>query len=702
MYLAVSVLMKGSENLDAILEKIYSGLLGKAIGVRLGAPIEPYQWDYDRIRESFGDIRGYLKESHRFAADDDTNGPVFFIRSLVDEKTLHCSTESVGRAWLNYTRDGQGMFWWGGEGISTEHTAYMNLKKGIQSGQSGSAQINTISLSEQVGGQIFIDSWGLINPGRMEKAMEDAAKAAAVSHDGEALVGAKFIAGLISGAFIHKKLEDLIPAVLKKLPSSSVYRKTMEDLIRFHQQHPDDFRAAYDYAQSRYSYTHFEGMCPVIPNACIVLIGLLYSGNDFARSIEITCMCGWDTDSNAGVVGTIMGVMKGIDGIPDHYRDPIQDLLIGSSMSPTLNVINLPVFAKLLAGIAQGKMKESHDLSLDFSLVGCTSGLRIRNDFRLLRDQRSRRSKGSYDILVDNLVKGDEAALYYQTFYQMKDFGDNRYDPVFAPLVYPGQKLIVELESEISFIDDLWMAPYARYANGDETTDEFRSLPGGTPTRVEFILPEHGGHLIKEVGIKVRTSSEPVDGNGLLGRIRIGKFEVSGSGSYILNRYSFENGFLGNVAPFSNHRITTELVNGSIRFQAGEEQGISLTGNYFTKNLELKSTLKNIIGEEFLLPFRVKGLENYYFIRMAKDGVSIERRLEQRNQILIQVEKQINLKQNLTFNLIVKGENVIFMIYENEMVLSWEGIENEYGHFGLGAKNCAFDMSELNVVHTQK
>ncbi|MBO1265115.1 ADP-ribosylglycohydrolase family protein [Proteiniclasticum sp. SCR006] len=684
--------------MDDLLEKIYSGLLGKAIGVRLGAPIEPYQWDYERIKESFGDIRGYVKNSERFAADDDTNGPVFFIRAMVDEENLDITTEKVARAWMNYTRDGQGMFWWGGEGVSTEHTAYSNLKKGVSPDRSGKSIQNTVSLSEQVGGQIFIDSWGLIHPGDMEKAMDAAETAAAVSHDGEALVGARFIGGLIACAFVEKDIEVLVSKVLTKLPSSSLYRQAMEDMRRFHREHPQDFRAAYDYAQNRYSYAHFAGMCPVIPNACLVLIGLLYGDNDFARSIEITCMCGWDTDSNAGVVGTIMGVLKGIDGIPEHYRSPVNDLIIGSSMSPTLNVINLPVFAKFLAGMAEGQTNEAHELSLDFSLKGSTSGLRIRNDFRLLRDQRSRRSKGSYDILVDNLVKGDEAALYYQTFYQTKDFGDNRYDPVFAPLAYPGQKLTVELESEISFLDDLWIAPYVRYANGDETTDEFRPLTDRTLEKVEYTLPEHGGRLIREVGIKVRTDSAPVDGNGLLGRIRIRTFSLTGTASYSLNQFSFEEGFLRNVAPFSNHRITTELFQSQIRFEAKEEQGISLTGHYFAKDVELCFRLEQCKGGSILVPFRAKGLENYYFVRIEENALSIEQRLHGSYRVLRKSKTSVNFHESMHLHLIVKGDQVIFLLNDGAAVLTCEGIENAYGHFGLGGENASFQISSLQVT----
>ena len=84
------------------LEKVYSGFLGMNIGIRLGAPVEPTIWTYDRIRNTYGEITDYVKEFKNFAADDDANGPVFFIRALYDDaKDRELVPQDVARAWLN-------------------------------------------------------------------------------------------------------------------------------------------------------------------------------------------------------------------------------------------------------------------------------------------------------------------------------------------------------------------------------------------------------------------------------------------------------------------------------------------------------------------------------------------------------------------------------------------------------------------------
>mgnify|MGYP005846652385 CR=1 FL=1 len=172
------------------LEKVYSGFLGMNVGIRLGAPVEPTIWTYQRILDTYGDIHDYVKEFKNFAADDDANGPVFFLRALLDDAVDRpLEPQDVARAWLNYAREGVGMFWWGGYGISTEHTAYLNLKNGIPAPQSGSIRQNGKTMAEQIGGQIFIDTWGLVNPGAPQRAADYGQTAASVSHDGNGVYG---------------------------------------------------------------------------------------------------------------------------------------------------------------------------------------------------------------------------------------------------------------------------------------------------------------------------------------------------------------------------------------------------------------------------------------------------------------------------------------------------------------------------------
>src|SRR5688500_17964053 len=105
-------------------ERVYAGWLGKCIGVRFGAPLE--NWTYEDIRDNLGELTGYLREDAGkiFKPDDDTSVPMILIRALENLGEGESLTpQHVADALLNYIGDGHGTFWWGGYGVSTEHTA---------------------------------------------------------------------------------------------------------------------------------------------------------------------------------------------------------------------------------------------------------------------------------------------------------------------------------------------------------------------------------------------------------------------------------------------------------------------------------------------------------------------------------------------------------------------------------------------------
>ncbi|WP_282925930.1 ADP-ribosylglycohydrolase family protein [Helcococcus kunzii] len=676
--------------MDSIKERIYSGILGKAIGVRLGAPIESVNWTQDLIFKMYGNIDGYIKDSKKFAADDDTNCPIFFSRALLDYGQ-GLTSEKLAWTWLNYTREYQGMFWWGGVGVSTEHTAYENLKKGIFPPLSGSQKINGKALSEQIGGQIFVDSWGLINLGNIEKAMLDAEIAASVSHDGEAIVGAKFIAGCISLAFEIKDSKILISKVLERLDQNSQYVKTLKKIYLFYLNHPNNFRKALNYVKENYGYDKFEGECHIIPNSCLVLIGLLYGNNDFNKSIEITCMCGWDTDSNAGVVGTIMGVMNGLDGINWKYRDAINDIIICSSMSPDLNITDLVDFTEQLWSIRNNiNYKKSNKIVFEFP--GSTRGLEIENDFRLVKDKVFRKSIGEFNILVDNLTKNDEAQIYIKTNYRKKDFPDNRYDPVLMPKAYPGDKFSFKVKTYYFFNKDLIVQGFIQLTSGEKIycTDEI-ILNSDVLTSISFNIPQTYGIDIVKVGLLLKTKSELRFGCGLLSRFVINEIDYSRSSKGLIDFNYQENSFCDNVTPFSNSRISTSINNGKLIIKTYNKQGIALTGPYYCNKQRISGRINILKMGELGIAFRIKGLENYYYFRISEDYIALIRHYHLNDEIIAIWDNK--LTDNLDYKLIVNKSDVSLLMNGEEF--QYNNLEVEYGHYGFCGKNSEFELEEI-------
>lgn len=610
---------------NEILERIYAGFLGMNAGIRLGAPVEPAAWDFETIARFYGDIRGYVKHYRNFAADDDVNGPVYFLRALQDNGlTLPITAQAVGEAWLNYAREGIGLYWWGGEGISTEHTAYLNLKRGIPAPQSGSIAQNGIVLAEQIGGQIFIDTWGLICPGDPHTAATLATTAASVSHDGNGLYGAAFIAGCIAAAFEAKSIDEILEAGLAEIPQDSTYAAVVRSVREFHRAHPEDFRLCMKHLQDNWGYDRYPGVCHIIPNAGVCVLAMLYGQGDFARTIEIASMCGWDTDCNAGNVGTILGVFRGLEGIPAAYRDPINDFIVLSGISGFLNNLDAATYAKLLYQISlarQGKPLDAQialprggELLFDFSLPGATHGLRLSSEIRFMKHP----VPNGLEIVVDRILPEDRCDVYYKPFYRREDFSDERYKPVFSPTVYSGQCLHCSFTPEFLIPGTITVAPYLETAvEKRRFMGEKRVLKDGETVTLDFVLPDTAGDCISQVGFHVETAPETT--SRVFAVLKMHRFAVTGKGSYRISTALCQQEFLQQT-PFSLNRGQWEREGEWLTCRT-EEPAQAMTGNYYTTDCILRSDVAAVPGS--CLIFRATGTRNYTaagFLSVGKIG----------------------------------------------------------------------------------
>ena len=55
----------------------------------------------------------------------------------------------------------------------------------------------------------------------------------------------------------------------------------------------------------------------------MLILGLLYGEGDFEKSLCITVNCGEDTDCTGATVGSIFGIIQGMDAIPKKWIEPI-------------------------------------------------------------------------------------------------------------------------------------------------------------------------------------------------------------------------------------------------------------------------------------------------------------------------------------------------------------------------------------------
>lgn len=619
------------------LEKLYAGLIGMDAGMRLGAPVENPFWTYERLQSYYGDIRGYLREQRYYTADDDVNGPLIFVRALADNAMPETLTsEAVGETWLNYTRRGMGMFWWGGEDVSTEHRAYMNLRRGVKAPRSGSIGENGKTAAEQIGGQIFADAWGLICPGDPARASALAAAAASVSHDGSGVDGARFMAACIAAAYTASSLDEVLDTGLRFLPEKSDYRRVVETVRAYHRAHPAeaDFRACRAMIAREFREEAYPGGYHIVPNAGICILAMLYGKGDLGRSIEISVMCGYDTDCNASNIGTILGVLGGLDGVPERYRRPINDLVTLSSVSGYLNLVDLSDKAKELGALScrmyGGALPNGvvcpkpGELRLDFPFPGSTHGLELSDKAEhTLRIVSGKAHSGMYcaELMTDGKCAGP-VDLSFKAMLTRPDLHEERYDPVFAAKVSPGQRVSVWMRSEQIAPAAVTVTPFVRRAmTGERVCMPAAVLPEGEWTEIAFTVPDLGGDAVHDVGWTIAV--QPDVAPWVMGRVYVDEITVTGAMDYTVD-FSLQREEFSQLTPFSFNdcagkreadamRLTAE----ALPYMSGAQ---AYTGNYYLRDTAVAASVTVESGGSGLVLLHGQGTRRYYALGFSAPG----------------------------------------------------------------------------------
>jgi ADP-ribosylglycohydrolase len=597
---------------------VYAGWLGKCIGVRFGAPLE--NWTYEEIRDNLGELTTYLREDNGkiFKPDDDTAVPMLLIRAL-EAHGEDVTPEQIGDMWLNLLGDQHGTLWWGGYGISTEHTVYSNLAAGIPATQAGTIAQNGAALAEQIGGQIFSDVWGLVLPDNPARAAALAAKFSSVTHDGTGIEGGKFIAALVSAAFCECDPVKLIATALRQLQPGGEYARVVMAMAAFHKDNPADWRAAYDYLKANFGYDRYPGMVHIIPNAGVVVLALLYGAGDFTRSIQIANMCGWDTDCNVGNVGTIIGTAVGIDGIEEFWRTPLNDLLIASGIIGTRNILTIPQCADLFCALGR-------------KLHGETSEPRPRYHFHYLGSTNNFSADGekgrpihwqqveldgtkALSVAVRKLTKKGELRAYTRTYYRPSELSSNYYEACFTPLVYPGQTVAMRLFLPADAPDTLLAALYVHDLNATQHPQaEGTPLVPGQWHDLSYSIPMLTDACLSEVGVVLRNLGE----EWTTGSFQIERLDWSGTANYCTS-FAKVRHESGGISQWTRLRGYWRLEDGAYH-GSGVGACESYTGDIAWTDATIEAELTPLSGEHHLVMARVQGALWSYAFGLAPDG----------------------------------------------------------------------------------
>lgn len=498
--------------------KIYAGVLGKMIGVYLGRPVEG--WPYQSIRERFGEIPYYVHEEldlPLIVADDDLSGTFAFFRAMEDNGfKRELTAEDIGKTWLNYIIENRSILWWGGMGNSTEHTAYLNLKRGIPAPESGSMAQNGPVLSQQIGAQIFMDAYAMMSPGDPEYADYLVRACAGVSHDGIAVDAAGFLGAMEAAAFDESSLEKLFEQNIRFIRTEEL--KSLVHDVRNICSAEHDWRKVRERLDEKYGYHIYPGPCHMVPNHAMVLAALLCAGDDFPESVKIAASAAWDTDCNAGNVGCLNGIRLGLEGMekgPD-FREPVADRLlvitsdggegISDAVKETRRIVRA---AEAVRGMEREEGKERFAFEYPGSVQGFTSCPYVEHPKctpKISNGNETGLGSG-LRLTFDTLAEGANACVSVATFLDIHEEYRN-YETYVSPTLYTGQEVTIRamyIAEEIISGNGPKMRPYIWYTDRD---NKLIKLDGEwirlNPEEVEikWLIPDNGGLPVLRFGLE--------------------------------------------------------------------------------------------------------------------------------------------------------------------------------------------------------
>lgn len=677
-------------------EQVYAALLGKVIGVQYGAPIEG--WTDERIWQTYGELTGYVQHDHYFRPDDDLSGPLVFIRALEDFTPGEDLTpQDIGNTWLNYLGDGHCTLWWGGYGVSTEHTAYLNLANGIPAPRSGSIAQNGRVVAEQIGGQIFIDTWGLVCPGDPYKAARYARKAASVSHDGDGIYGGMFIAGIEAAAFEIKDTKRLLDVGLSLIPPDSTYAQVVRDIVAWSQEYVD-WRGCFAQIKARYGYDRYGGGCHIIPNAAVVVMALAYSHDDFSRALHVANMAGWDTDCNVGNVGCIMGLVAGLEGIhtaPTDWFAGVNDHVLASLILGADCIQDVPNAACTVSRLGRavmgaGERPPYKDGAIyHWSFPGSTHcweferapGLAAVRE--MVNDTYhphggSRHAAGArrgLKLVMAGLSPQNRGLAYRKTFFTGEDITRSGYDIGTSPIVYPGQT--IEAALYLSVGEGVTARLLARdHLSGQVYDGPETPVSAGQMTTLSYTIQGPQSGLIDRIGV-LFTAAQETPAVVYLDRVHwsgapaftmdlTGAAPMLGWG-YLRGRWFGRDGLNG-----SHYGLDAEAYTGSTTWT----------------DYRYQARLRPHCGDRHRILFRIGGAQRGYAFGLAPGGRVAFEKNWQGYQETASARFDWELQREYTLAVEVVGSRMIGLV-DGQPVLEWADPEARWSHgcVGLGLRN---------------
>jgi hypothetical protein len=226
-----------------------------------------------------------------------------------------------------------------------------NIRKGILPPDSGNPRYNLHA--DDIDFQIESDVFGMIAPGMPQVSNRYGERMGHIMNYGDGVYGGMFIAAMYTQAFFAKDIREVVEKGLQAIPAQSLYAQLIRDVIRWHDENPNDWLKTWHMLQEKWGEADH---CPdgykqpfnidAKLNGGYVVMGLLYGNGDWYKTMNYATRAGQDADCNPANAAGILGTLIGAHAIPDEYRDPLHNTYWNKTLAGLPDSYEIDVLAE--------------------------------------------------------------------------------------------------------------------------------------------------------------------------------------------------------------------------------------------------------------------------------------------------------------------------------------------------------------------
>lgn len=315
---------------EELLDKLHGFWVGQLAGNYMGFPFEnvyvdePIPFLVDRIytyeddssiRMNRNDLRGFIPifaDAFEGAFSDDDTDIEFVTLHAVEKHGLDLDYEEITEMWKRHINR---KIW------VANRTARDLMEQGMVAPDTGKKENNKNWF--QIDPQLVNEIWSAFYPGMTKPAAERALWGARITNDDWGTHPTIAYGVMISAAFFEKDVNKLVQMAMDAVPNEGPFAEGMRDVIAWHKQYPDwrDCRKEIHEKYHRYKKGNYEAPVSVVSslqNGLCGIMAILYGEGDFMKTVGIAVSAGYDCDNQAATCAGLMGVLNGVESIPDH------------------------------------------------------------------------------------------------------------------------------------------------------------------------------------------------------------------------------------------------------------------------------------------------------------------------------------------------------------------------------------------------